>query len=79
LANQLHKLDTEIRGSGHDHGHRLLRAVGLLGSDVYDKLELLKALRPVFPAALATPKEDRELEELIGNEDPDGRNPAEAS
>lgn len=29
-----------------------LKAVGLLGSDVYDKLELLKALRPILPDAV---------------------------
>jgi hypothetical protein len=39
-------------------GHKIatrggrLKAVGLLGSDVYDKLELLKALRPGLPEAV---------------------------
>jgi hypothetical protein len=29
-----------------------IKAVGLLGSDIYDKLELLKALRPMLPEAV---------------------------
>ena len=50
MANELHKLNTEIRRNGDSRAS--LKAVGLLGSDVYDKLELLKALRPVFPEAV---------------------------
>src|SRR5262249_8721012 len=42
LADELRNLDTSLRP----------KAVGLLGSDVYDKLELLKALRPVLPEAV---------------------------
>ena len=33
-------------------GKASLKAVGLLGSDVCDKLELLKALRPMLPEAV---------------------------
>jgi hypothetical protein len=75
LANQLHKLDTEIRRHSDAHDHGSLRAVGLLGSDVYDKLELLKALRPLFPEAvfftnnldarLAHPDEWKETHNLV--------------
>jgi hypothetical protein len=43
LARELQKRDTPDNP---------LRAVGLLGSDVYDKLELLKALHPAFPEAV---------------------------
>ena len=39
----LRQLDIDWRQEGG------LKAVGLLGSDVYDKLELLRALRPVLP------------------------------
>jgi hypothetical protein len=45
LAEKLQKF--EKRG-----GSASLKAVGLLGSDVYDKLELLKALRPMLPEAI---------------------------
>ena len=36
----------------HLQSDKKLKAVGLLGSDVYDKLELLKALRPLPPDAV---------------------------
>lgn len=32
-----------------------IRAIGLLGSDIYDKLMILRALRPQFPGALFSP------------------------
>jgi hypothetical protein len=48
LAVMLHNLDTKLRNKGGEG----LKAVGLLGSDVYDKLELLKALRPMLPEAV---------------------------
>jgi hypothetical protein len=48
LAVMLQSLDTGLRNTRG----RGLKAVGLLGSDVYDKLELLKALRPVLPEAV---------------------------
>jgi hypothetical protein len=48
LANELQERDhwLQLNGGGR------LKAVGLLGSDVYDKLELLKALRPALPEAV---------------------------
>ena len=48
LAKMFQNLDTYLR----NRGRQGLKAVGLLGSDVYDKLELLKALRPIFPEAV---------------------------
>jgi hypothetical protein len=73
LANQLRELDAEFRRN--DGSHASLKAVGLLGSDVYDKLELLKALRPEFPEAvfftnnldarLAHPDEWKEAHNLV--------------
>jgi hypothetical protein len=48
LADLLKKLNVDLR---KDHAGGL-KAVGLLGSDVYDKLELLKALRPILPEAV---------------------------
>ena len=50
LAQELRELDTKWRRKSG--GHASLKAVGLLGSDVYDKLELLKALRPMLPEAV---------------------------
>jgi hypothetical protein len=50
LAQELRALDTRLRRNSHDKDS--LKAVGLLGSDVYDKLELLRALRPVLPGAV---------------------------
>lgn len=50
LAERLQELDKKAqKNSG---GRASLKAVGLLGSDVYDKLELLKALHPVLPGAV---------------------------
>jgi hypothetical protein len=71
LAEMLQNVDTSLR----DKGGQGIKAVGLLGSDVYDKLELLKALRPVFPEAvfftnnldarLAHPDEWKETHNLV--------------
>lgn len=47
LAERLRSLNSRLQSDGR----RGLMAVGLLGSDVYDKLELLRALRPVLPEA----------------------------
>jgi hypothetical protein len=71
LAKRLQSLDRNLwnkRGKG-------IKAVGLLGSDVYDKLELLKALRPMLPEAifftnnlearLAHPDEWKETHNLV--------------
>jgi hypothetical protein len=71
LAEMLQNLDVEWRSKGGGG----LKAIGLLGSDVYDKLELLKALRPLFPEAvfftnnlearLAHPDEWKETHNLV--------------
>jgi hypothetical protein len=50
LARELQKLNTKTQWDSG--GRASLKAVGLLGSDVYDKLELLKALHPVLPEAV---------------------------
>jgi hypothetical protein len=50
LAQELQELDTNLKGGSG--GKEAIKAVGLLGSDVYDKLELLKAFRPVLPEAV---------------------------
>ena len=47
LAAQLTDLDTRLR-----HDGKRLKAVGILGTDVYDKLMILKALRPQLPGVL---------------------------
>jgi hypothetical protein len=39
------------RDLDHDHGETI-GAIGVLGSDVYDKLLILEALRPLFPNAV---------------------------
>jgi hypothetical protein len=49
LAKSLQKKDMDLRNL---HRNASLKAIGLLGSDVYDKLELLKALRPALPNAI---------------------------
>jgi hypothetical protein len=41
------RLAQEMKASGHRY-----RAIGVVGSDVYDKLILLQELRPTFPEAL---------------------------
>ncbi len=43
----VHRLAREMKSSG-----RRFRAIGVVGSDVYDKLILLQELRPTFPDAL---------------------------
>lgn len=56
LADQLSELDRQLRAgqAGDPHARhagapRGLRAVGLLGTDLYDKLMLLRALKPRLP------------------------------
>ncbi|MDN3920411.1 hypothetical protein [Roseateles violae] len=50
LAARLRERDAELRASGvHGSG---LRAIGVLGNDVHDKLLVLQALRADFPNAL---------------------------
>src|SRR6266542_2414471 len=48
LGDQLLALDHELRA----HRRGTIRAIGVLGSDVYDKLLILQALRAQFPNAL---------------------------
>jgi hypothetical protein len=48
LADHLHQLDNELR---HD-GESKIAAVGILGSDVYDKHLLLEAIKPELPEAV---------------------------
>jgi len=48
IAEQLRKIDEDLRRD--DRGS--IKAIGVLGSDVFDKLLVLRALRPYFPDAL---------------------------
>jgi hypothetical protein len=48
LADHVRQRDEELRQSNEGH----IAAIGVLGSDVYDKLLILQALRPEFPEAL---------------------------
>ena len=45
LASRLQRLDEEIK----DNGKSRIQAIGVLGSDVYDKLLVLQAMHKVFP------------------------------
>lgn len=47
LQKQLRKLEQELSANGEE-----LKSIGVIGSDVYDKLLILKALRPHFPRAV---------------------------
>jgi hypothetical protein len=49
LADRLVNLDHELKSRGKARG---LRAVGVLGSDVYDRLMVLRSLRPRLPGVL---------------------------
>ena len=49
LADAVEATDNELRG-GKQPGR--IRAIGVLGSDVYDKLLVLQVLRPRFPDAI---------------------------
>jgi hypothetical protein len=54
-ADYLRRLAQQLKGSHEalrSHGHEGIKAVGVLGSDVYDKLLLLKALRRELPGAV---------------------------
>jgi len=48
LAVRMTERDRELERSGEGH----IMAIGVLGSDVYDKLLVLRALRPAFPGAI---------------------------
>src|SRR5262245_54572373 len=47
LARRMKERNTQLREDGLG-----IRAIGLLGSDIYDKLMILRALRPQFPDAV---------------------------
>jgi hypothetical protein len=48
LGDEIQELDTRLRREEGNH----IKAVGILGSDRYDKLLLLQALRPLLPDAV---------------------------
>jgi len=48
LASQMSKTDQQLKNGGN----RGIRAIGILGSDIYDKLMILQVLRERFPKAL---------------------------
>jgi hypothetical protein len=48
LADQVRERDNHLRQMGEGR----IKAIGILGSDVYDKLLILQALKPEFPDAL---------------------------
>ncbi len=48
LANSMYQLDQELRRKNHGS----IRAVGILGSDFYDKYLVLQALKQRFPEAI---------------------------
>lgn len=50
LAGEMRLRDKELRSSRPDG--QGIRAIGVLGNDVYDKLLVLKALQPEFPDAI---------------------------
>ncbi len=41
--------DDDHKDDDHGHGHDKVTAIGVVGSDVYDKLLVLRALKPYFP------------------------------
>ena len=47
MSERLHELDNDLRRE-----KRAIRAIGVLGNNVFDKLLILRALRPQFPDAL---------------------------
>jgi hypothetical protein len=49
LGESMQQLDAELRLKEDPKG---IEAIGVLGSDLYDKLLVLQALRPLFPEAL---------------------------
>lgn len=48
IGERIRQYDEEAKGEGRSG----VRAIGVLGSDVYDKLLVLQALRPMFPDAI---------------------------
>ena len=49
ISGHLHKIDDELR---KERDEKKIKAIGILGGDVFDKLLILRALRPEFPEAL---------------------------
>ncbi|HUB65140.1 MAG TPA: hypothetical protein VL996_12000 [Methylocella sp.] len=49
ISWHLHKIDGDLRKEGPG---KKIRAIGILGGDVFDKLLILRALKPEFPEAL---------------------------
>jgi hypothetical protein len=49
ISEHLHKIDDDLRKQGAD---KRIKAIGILGGDVFDKLLILRALRIEFPEAL---------------------------
>lgn len=49
IAARVDDLDHELKDAGTKEG---VKAIGILGSDVYDKLLILRALRPHFPEVI---------------------------
>jgi hypothetical protein len=49
ISENLHKVDDKLRKDG---GDKKIKAIGILGGDVFDKLLILRALHPEFPEAL---------------------------
>ena len=49
ISEHLHKIDDDLRKKGPN---QKIKAIGILGGDVFDKLLVLRALRPEFPEAL---------------------------
>jgi hypothetical protein len=53
IGAQLHKVDDQLRKQADSNGReKKIKAIGILGGDVFDKLLILRALRPEFPEAL---------------------------
>ena len=49
ISERLHNIDHDLRRRTAD---KRIKAIGILGGDVFDKLLILRALRPEFPEAL---------------------------
>ncbi len=52
LSDRIEKLEFNQNNDGKQHSNQEIRAIGVLGSDIYDKLLILRALRGKFPNAI---------------------------
>jgi hypothetical protein len=53
ISGHLHNIDSGLRKQTDKEGNeKKIKAIGILGGDVFDKLLILRALRPEFPEAL---------------------------